>query len=57
VNVAKSKVIRVTRRENMDNIYIIVNGVRMEEIECFMYLGMDIDRNGHMKNERKHKSE
>jgi hypothetical protein len=33
VNVANSKVMRVTRRENADNLNITVNGVRMEEGE------------------------
>jgi hypothetical protein len=44
VNVAKSKVMRVARRENADNRNITVNGVRMEEVECFRYVGVDIDR-------------
>jgi hypothetical protein len=33
VNVANSKVMGVTRRENADNLNITVNGVRMEEGE------------------------
>jgi hypothetical protein len=32
MNVAKSKVMRVTRRKNADNLNISVNGVRMEEV-------------------------
>jgi hypothetical protein len=43
VNVAKSTVMRVTRRENADNLNITGNGVRMEEVECFRYLGVDLD--------------
>jgi hypothetical protein len=53
MNVAKSKVMRVTRRENADNLNITVNGVRMEEVECFRYLCVDIDRDGGMKSEMK----
>jgi hypothetical protein len=55
VNVAKSKVMRVTRRENADNLNITVNGVGMEEVECFRYFGVDIDRDGFMKSEMKHR--
>jgi hypothetical protein len=33
VNVAKSKVMRVLRRDNADNLNITVNGIRMEEVE------------------------
>jgi hypothetical protein len=51
VNVAKSKVMRVSRRENADEQNITLNGVRMEEVECIMYLGMNIDRDGVMKSE------
>jgi hypothetical protein len=36
VNVAKSKVMRVTRSEDADNLNITVNGVRMEEVQCFL---------------------
>jgi hypothetical protein len=32
VNVAKSKVMRVTRRVNADNLNSTVNGVRIEEV-------------------------
>jgi hypothetical protein len=56
VNVAKSKVTRVTRRENADNLNITVNVVRIEEVECFRYLGMDIDRDGMIKSEVKHRA-
>ena len=55
VNVAKSKVMRITRRENADNLNITVNGVRMEEVECFWYLGVDIDKDGGIKSEIKHR--
>jgi hypothetical protein len=38
VNVAKNKVMRVTRTENADNLNITINGVRLEEVECLRYL-------------------
>jgi hypothetical protein len=41
MNVSKSKVMIVTRRENVGDIYITLNGIRMEEVDCFRYLGVD----------------
>jgi homoserine trans-succinylase len=38
VNIAKSKVKRVTKRENVGEIYITFNGIRKEEFDCFRYL-------------------
>jgi hypothetical protein len=32
-----------------------VNGVKLEEVDCFMYLDVDIDRDGGMKSEMKHR--
>jgi ribosomal protein L28 len=37
VNVAKSKLMTVTISENVDNLNITANGVRMEEVQCFQY--------------------
>jgi hypothetical protein len=45
---------RVTRRENADNLNITVNGIRMKEVECSGYLGVYIDKGGGMKSEMKH---
>jgi hypothetical protein len=56
VNVAKSKVMRVTRNENVGDIEIALNGIRMESLDCFRYLGVDIDGDGGMKSEMKHRS-
>jgi hypothetical protein len=53
VNVANSKVMRVSRRANVGGIYITLNGIRMEEVECFRYLG--VDRDGGVKSEMKHR--
>jgi hypothetical protein len=50
VNVAKSKVMRVIRSENANNLNITVNGIRMEEVECYRYLGVYIDIDGGMKS-------
>jgi hypothetical protein len=55
VNVTKSKVMRLTRSENANNLNMTVNGVRIEEVECFMYLGVNIDKDGAMKSKMKHR--
>jgi hypothetical protein len=55
VNFGKNNVMRVTIRESAYNLNIIVNGVRMEQVECFRYLGVFIDRDGGMKSQMKHK--
>jgi hypothetical protein len=55
VNVAKSKVMRVTMNENVGDIEITLNGIRMDKVECFRYLGVDNDRVGGMKCEMKHR--
>jgi hypothetical protein len=55
VNVAKRKVMRLTRNDNVDDIEMTLDGIRMEEVDCFIYLGVDIDRDGGMKNEMKHR--
>jgi hypothetical protein len=55
VNVAKSKVVRITRGENADDTDITLNGIRMEDADCFRYLGINIYRNGGMKSEMKHR--
>jgi hypothetical protein len=41
VNVAKSKVMRVTKNGNVGDIEITLNIIRMEEVDCFRYLGVD----------------
>jgi hypothetical protein len=38
--------------ENVDDFDATLNVIRMEEVDCFRYLG--VERNGGMKNERKH---
>jgi hypothetical protein len=53
VNVAKSKVMMVTRMTNVGDIDVTLHGIRMEEVDCFRYLGVDIDRDGSMKSEMK----
>jgi hypothetical protein len=45
---------RVTRNENVGDIEINLNEIRMGEVDCFRYLGVDIDRDGRMKSKMKH---
>jgi uncharacterized protein involved in tellurium resistance len=40
---------RITKRENFGDIDINLNGIRMEEVERFRYLVVDIDRDSGMK--------
>jgi hypothetical protein len=39
--------------ENGDDFHATLNVIRMEEVDCFWYLG--VDGNGGIKNERKHR--
>jgi hypothetical protein len=49
-NVAKSKVMRVTKRENVGDIDITLNVIRMEEGDGFRYFGVHIHRDGGMES-------
>jgi hypothetical protein len=53
VNIAKNKVMRVTRNENVDDLDIIFSLIKTEDVDCIRYLGVDIDRDGGMKSEMK----
>jgi hypothetical protein len=39
--------------ENVDDFDATLNVIRMEEVDCFRYVG--VDRSGGIKNERKHR--
>jgi hypothetical protein len=39
--------------KNLDAFDATLNVIRIEEFDCFRHLG--VDRNGGMKNERKHR--
>ena len=39
MNVGKSKVMRCSRYGNGDRMDVILNGERLEEVDCFNYLG------------------
>ncbi len=48
VIVGKSKVMKVVRNVNNANMGMVVSlgGDRLEEVECFKYLGSNVDRSG-----------
>ena len=42
VNVGKSKVMRCSRYGNEDRMHVILKGERLEEVDCFKYLGSQV---------------
>ena len=46
VNIGKSKVMRCTRYGNEDRMHVILNGVPLEELDCFKYLGSQVTADG-----------
>ena len=46
VNVGKSKVMRCSRYLNEDRINVILNGEKLEEVDCFKYLGSQVAADG-----------
>jgi hypothetical protein len=55
VYVAKCKVMKVTKTDNVSELDISLNGIRMKAVQCFRYFGVDINRDGSMKSEMKHR--
>ena len=41
-NVGKSKVMRCFRYGNGDRMHVILNGEPLEEVDCFKYLGLQV---------------
>ena len=46
VNAGKSKVMRCSRYGNGDRMHVILNGERLEEVDCFKYLGSQVADDG-----------
>jgi hypothetical protein len=46
---------RVTRRENVDDLDITLSGIKMDDVACCKYFGVDIDRYSDLKINIKHK--
>ena len=55
VNVNKSKAIRFSRVEGQVDWGVSLNGKKLEEVQCFRYLGVDLAANGSMEAEVSHR--
>jgi len=55
VNVEKSKVMKVSKNGEQNEIDISLNGRRMEEVNAYRYLGVDIANDGKMSEEVIHR--
>ena len=55
VNVGKSKVMRIGRGQNENEMNVSLNNRRMEEVECYRYLGVDVSHDGKMNEEVSHR--
>lgn len=55
VNADKSKVMRVSRQNDQRELNIRMNGVNMESVEKYRYLGMDVAANGTLGEEINHR--
>ncbi|MEL7302024.1 MAG: reverse transcriptase family protein, partial [Pseudomonadota bacterium] len=55
VNVGKSKIMRIGKNRTENEMNISLNNNRMEEVECYRYLGVDIAHDGRMNDEVSHR--
>ena len=55
VNVGKSKVMRCNREGLHGGMEVYLNGEKLEEVECFRYLGADVAVDGRMTTEVNHR--
>ena len=55
VNPNKSKILHVTKNIQRDNIRITMNGVELETVDEYKYLGTIITKNGKINREIKHR--
>ena len=53
VNVGKSKVMKCTRRVDGGGMNVMLNGERLEEVDCFRYLGSKVSVDGSVEVEVK----
>jgi len=56
VNVGESKVMRIGKNLDVNEVNISLND-RMEAVECYRYLGVDILNDGRMNEEVRHRIE
>ena len=55
VNVGKSKVMRCSRYRNEGQMYAILNGKPLEEVDCFKYLGSQVSAYGGCEKDLVHR--
>ena len=55
VNVEKSKVMKVSKDGDQNELHINLDGRRMEEVNAYRYLGVDITNDGKMNEEVNHR--
>merc|ERR1712002_206763 len=55
VNVGKSKVMRIEKNREENVLDVQLNDSRMEEVDCYRYLGVDILSDGRMNEELSHR--
>ena len=54
INVGKSKVMRCLRFGDGGRMYVILNGEPLEEVDCFKYLGSQVEANGGFERDAVH---
>ena len=55
VNVEKSKVMKVSKNGDQNELNISLDGKRMEEVNAYRYLGVDVTNDGKMNEEVNHR--
>ena len=55
VNLGKNKVMRCTRNEDVARLNVMLNGVALEEVDQFKYLGSVIAANGEVEADVRHR--
>ena len=56
VNVEKSKVMKVSKNGDQNELNISLDGRRMEEVNAYKYLGVDVTNDGKMNEEVNHRT-
>merc|ERR1711905_33132 len=55
VNVGNCRVMRIGKSQNENEMNVSLNNRRMEEVECYRYLGVDVSHDGKMNEEVSHR--
>ena len=54
-NTGKRKVMRIGKNREQNVLNIQIDNARMEKVDCYMYLGVDISSDGGMNEEMIHR--